>query len=156
MPTLASAATIKTVTPKAKKAPSAPKAKKGAVAPPATPPQDAPSAQSTVVAKVGKFRGLGTCAALGIPAGLRRMEFQDRLLALGLKKTDLELAAMMDAEHPGGVKIRPDHMRAIRRLYNEGKHTKFGTVPKILSTEFNAAGEIVPEKRGRNAVVAAA
>ncbi len=122
----------------------------------ATPAPKPSAAVSEPVVATGKFRGKGTCAHLGIPAGLRRMEFQDRLLALGLKKTDVELAAMMDAEHPGGVKIRPDHMRAIRRLYNEGTHTKAGTVPEVKSVEYNAAGEVVPERRGRKVVVTAA
>jgi hypothetical protein len=89
---------------------------------------------------VGKYKGLGTCTKIGIPAGLRRMTFQDQLLAANhrpdMRKTDEELAAMMDAEHPGGVKIRPDHMRAIRRLYNEGKHTKAGKVPETLSVPY--------------------
>lgn len=101
--------------------------------------------------RASKFKGLGTCQALGIPGGLRRMEFQDRLLASNdrddMRKTDEALAAMMDAEHPGGVKIRPDHMRAIRRLYNEGKHTKNGRVPAELSVPYDSAGKPLAELR---------
>lgn len=120
----------------------------------------APPVVATPVAAVrtGKFRGLGTVA--GIPAGLRRMEFQDRLLAWneaeGNRRTDTDLAAMMDAEHPGGCKIRPDHMRAIRRLYNEGKHTKAGVVPATLSKEYDATGAVVVATRGKKAVAKAA
>lgn len=110
------------------------------------------------VSATGKFKGRGTCVRLGIPAGLRRMEFQDRLLAANaapaMRKTDLELAAMMDAEHPGGVKIRPDHMRAIRRLYNEGKHTKSGVVPKTPSVAYDSKKAPLVESKGK-AVAAA-
>lgn len=101
----------------------------------------------------GKFKGRGTCAHLGIPAGLRRMEFQDRLLAVNgrkdMRKTDLELAKMMDTEHPGGCAIRPDHMRAIRRLYNAGRHTKLATIPEVASVEYAADKSVVAEKKSK-------
>lgn len=120
------------------------------VAPVETPVVETPTTPVAPV-KASKFKGLGTCQTLGIPGGLRRMEFQDRLLASNdrddMRKTDEVLASMMDAEHPGGVKIRPDHMRAIRRLYNEGKHTKNGRVPAELSVPYDSAGKPLAELR---------
>ena len=90
----------------------------------------------------GKFIGKGTIP--GIPAGLRRNEFQDRLLEWneqpGRHHSDQRLAEMMDAEHSDGIRIadKPSIVQAIRREYNLGKHgiqQKPG-VPRIESKRY--------------------
>ena len=90
------------------------------------------------------FRGIGSCAHLGIPAGLRRNEFQDRLLerneAPDMHLSDDALAELMDREHPyGGVRIadRPELVNVIRRFYNAGKHGKQQQgVPAVPSLQY--------------------
>lgn len=113
------------------------------------------AAPVAVVVSAGKFSGRGTVK--GIPAGLRRMVFQDSLLAWNEKPenrlTDERLAQLMDAEHPGGCHIRPDHMRAIRRLYNEGRHTKAGKVPAQPSLAYGADKKPLADQTGRKRAV---
>lgn len=82
------------------------------------------------------FKGVGHLAAFGIPPGLRRNEFQDRLLARNAEEDmrwdDDRLAAAMDAEHPsGGVRIadRPELVAVIRKFFNAGKHGKQQVAP---------------------------
>lgn len=111
----------------AEAAPVTKKSKKAAKPSPAPEPTPAEPTK----AATGRFAGRGTMAAHGIPAGLRRNAFQDALLAWNETKdghrSDEELAAIMDAEHPeGGVRIaaRVGLVRVIRRFYNEGKHGK--------------------------------
>lgn len=77
------------------------------------------------------FKGVGTMAEHGIPAGLRRNHFQDLLLAWneesGAHLDDDALAEIMDREHPlGGVRIvdRPELVATIRKFYNLGAHGK--------------------------------
>lgn len=92
-----------------------------------------------------RFKGVGTMAEHGIPPGLRRNEFQDRLLAWneesGAHLSDDELAAIMDNEHPqGGVRIaeRPELVQVIRKFYNSGIHGKQqgGTPPAVQSLQY--------------------
>ena len=91
-----------------------------------------------------RFKGIGTMAAHGIPPGLRRNEFQDRLLewneTSGAHLTDDELAVLMDAEHPyGGVRItkRPELVNVIRTFYNKGAHGKQQqAVPEVQSLQY--------------------
>jgi hypothetical protein len=77
-----------------------------------------------------RFKGIGTMAP-DIPSGLRRNEFQDRLLEFNETSkshfSDDELAVRMDAEFPfGGVRIadRPELVQVIRKFYNAGTHGK--------------------------------
>jgi hypothetical protein len=91
------------------------------------------------------FKGVGTMKEHGIPAGLRRNEFQDRVLAWneesGAHLNDDNLASIFDAEFPqGGVRIadRPELVNVIRKFYNAGKHGKQqgGVIPTTLSTQY--------------------
>lgn len=103
------------------------------------------------------FKGIGTMAEHGIPSGLRRNEFQDRVLALNEGKdyhmSDDELALVFDNEFPmGGVRItdRPELVQVIRKFYNNGTHGKQqgGVKPAIQSLQYEKpkvkAGATVP------------
>lgn len=91
-----------------------------------------------------RFKGVGTLAPL-VPAGLRRNEFQDKVLELNETEkwhySDDELATIFDNEFPqGGVRIadRPELVQVIRKFYNAGKHGKQqgGVAPKVQSLQY--------------------
>lgn len=122
------------------------KALVGATAPasPTSLPARPIKSQVGSTAASARFKGIGTMAP-DIPSGLRRNEFQDRLLEWNeTSKTHLsddELAERMDAEFPyGGVRIadRPELVQVIRKFYNTGTHGKQqgGVKPTVQSFQY--------------------
>lgn len=91
-----------------------------------------------------KRLGLGLC---GLPP-MRRMDFQDALLEANreMKLDDRRLAILMMVEHPWGCDIPEHYVTGIRRLYNEGKHTKNQVKPATPVPMFNEAGEVITRK----------
>ena len=88
--------------------------------------------------KVGKFRGIKT--------GMRVMEFQDHQLVRQTERklSDDELLDEMRDEFPETVgkiftadrETRRSILRAVRNLYNAGKHSKAAPKPEVPVVEY--------------------
>ena len=90
----------------------------------------------------------------GLTSGLRVMEFQDKTLKDNVKAklTDEQLAELWFAEFPRAKKCDAHLVRVVRKLYNEGKHSKTYPAPEKPLFEYDEIGnKVAPPKRGRPA-----
>jgi hypothetical protein len=123
----------------------------GGVAPESAEPITEPTPET---GKVSDRLGLGLVDGI---TRMRRMDFQDALFEANreMRLTDHQLALVMDCEHPWGVHIPDHYIVGMRRLYNEGKHTKHQVKPATPVPAFDEAGNVVSGRR-RRAVLAKA